>query len=116
LNAENIRRRSESLPLSDGFLLGVMEESIYETRQILLAPKDTLLLYTHGVTEVMNSDKLFCEEQRLIRVTGDHRHEPPEEIVPEILRSVRDSAGSEPQSDDIKMLALSFRGRAENPS
>ena len=38
-----------------------MEESIYETRQILLAPEDTLLLYTHGVTEAMNSDKLFTK-------------------------------------------------------
>ena len=93
-----------------------MEDSVYETRQILLAPGDTLLLYTDGVTEAMNGEKSFYEERRLIRVAQEHGQEPPEELVREILGSVRAFAGSEPQSDDITMLALSFRGRAENPS
>ena len=109
-------RPPEWLPLPEGFLLGTMEDSLYETRQILLAPGDTLLLYTDGVTEAMNGDKLFYEERRLVRVTEEHGQAPPEELVREILRSVRAFAGSEPQSDDITMLALSFRGRAENPS
>jgi sigma-B regulation protein RsbU (phosphoserine phosphatase) len=77
---------------------------------------DTLLLYTDGVAEAMNGDKLFYEERRLIRAAEDHGHAPPEELVGEILRSVRAFAGSEPQSDDITMLALSFRGRAANLS
>jgi len=109
-------RPPEWLPLPDGFLLGVREESVYETRQILLAPGDMLLLYTDGVTEAMNSDRLFYEERRLIRVAEGHGQESPEGLVREVLRSVRDFADSEPQSDDITMLALSFRGRAENPS
>jgi len=108
-------RPPEWLPLPEGFLLGAMEDSPYETRQILLAPGDTLLLYTDGVTEAMNGDKLFYEERRLVRVTEEHGQTPPEELVGEVLRSVRAFAGSEPQSDDITMLALSFRGRAENP-
>ncbi len=109
-------RPPEWLPLPEGFLLGAMEDSPYETRQILLAPGDTLLLYTDGVTEAMNGDKLFYEERRLVRVTEDHGQAPPEELIQEVLRSVRAFAGSEPQSDDITMLALAFRGRAENPS
>jgi phosphoserine phosphatase RsbU/P len=108
-------RPPEWLPLPEGFLLGAMEDSLYETRQILLAPGDTLLLYTDGVTEAMNGGKLFYEEQRLVRVTEDHGQAPPEELVAEVLRSVREFAGSEPQSDDITMLALAFRGRTENP-
>jgi phosphoserine phosphatase RsbU/P len=106
-------RPPEWLPLPEGFLLGAMEDSPYETRQILLAPGDTLLLYTDGVTEAMNGDKRFYEERRLVRVTEDHGQAPPEELVGEVLRSVRQFAGSEPQSDDITMLALSFRGRTE---
>lgn len=39
-----------------------------------------------------------------------------EKRVRKILQSVRDFASSEPQSDDITLLALSFRGRAENRS
>ena len=106
----------EWLPLPDGFFLGTMEDSTYETRRILLAPGEVLLLYTDGVTEAMNSGKAFYYEERLIRVAEDHEQGSPEELVREILRSVRDFAGSEPQSDDITLLALSFRGRAENRS
>lgn len=39
-----------------------------------------------------------------------------EKLVRKILQSVRDFASSEPQSDDITLLALSFRSRAENRS
>lgn len=106
----------EWLPLPDGFFLGTMEDSTYETRRILLASGEMLLLYTDGVTEAMNGEKAFYYEERLIRVAKDHEQGSPEELVREILQSVRDFAGSEPQSDDITLLALSFRGRAENRS
>lgn len=106
----------EWLPLPDGFLLGTMEDSAYETRRILLTPGEMLLLYTDGVTEAMNGEKAFYYEERLIRAAKDHEQGSPEELVREILQSVRDFAGSEPQSDDITLLALSFRGRAENRS
>ena len=103
-------------PLPDGFFLGTMEDSTYETRRILLAPGEMLLLYTDGVTGAMNGEKAFYYEERLIRAAKDHEQGSPEELVREILQSVRDFAGSEPQSDDITLLALSFRGRAENRS
>ncbi len=109
-------RQPEWLALPEGFLLGAMEDSRYETRQILLAPGDGLLLYTDGVTEAMNGDRQFYEERRLVRVAEGHLTAPPAELVGEVLRSVRAFAGSEPQSDDITLLALAFRGRTESPS
>jgi sigma-B regulation protein RsbU (phosphoserine phosphatase) len=92
-----------------------MEEAAYETRQLLLAPGDMLLLYTDGVTEAMNGGKDFYGEERLIRVAADHQQGSPEGLVQEVLQSVRTFAGAEPQSDDITLLALSFRGHAETP-
>ena len=106
----------EWIALPEGFLLGAMEESPYETRQILLAPGDRLLLYTDGVTEAMNGSKLFYQERRLIRVAEDHGQESPEALIGEVLRPVRAFAGSEPQSDDITMLVLAFRGGRNDSS
>ncbi len=108
-------RPPEWLVLPEGFFLGTMEDSVYETRQILLAPGDMLLLYTDGVTEAMNGDKGFFGERRLIQAAEGREQGSPEELVREVLRSVREFAGSEPQSDDITMLALSFRGRGNHP-
>jgi len=106
----------EWLPLPDGFFLGTMEEAVYETRQLLLAPGDTLLLYTDGVTEAMDAAKGFYGEERLIHLAAEGSLKPPEELVREVLGSVRAFAGSEPQSDDITLLALTFRGEAVKPS
>jgi sigma-B regulation protein RsbU (phosphoserine phosphatase) len=109
-------RPPEWLSLPDGFFLGTMEEAVYETRELLLAPGDTLLLYTDGVTEAMDTAKGFYGEERLIRLAAEGSLKPPEELVREVLGSVRAFAGSEPQSDDITLLALTFRGEAEKPS
>jgi phosphoserine phosphatase RsbU/P len=100
----------ELLPLPDGFFLGTMEDSVYATRQIHMAPGDMLLLYTDGVTEAMNGEKNFYGEERLIQAAQDYQQKSPEEVVRKVLASVRDFSGSEPQSDDITLLALSFRG------
>jgi len=105
----------EWLPLPDGFFLGTMEDAVYETRRTVLAPGDRLLIYTDGVTEAMNDQKAFYQEERLIRVAKEHGQNSPEELVREILGSVRAFAGSEPQSDDITLLALLFRGGQSNP-
>ena len=105
-------RPPEWLPLPEGFFLGTMEEARYETRQLVLAPGDVLLLYTDGVTEAMNETKGFYQEERLIRVADEYGRRSPEELVGRILLSVREFAGNEPQSDDITLLALSFRGHA----
>lgn len=106
----------EWLPLPDGFFLGTMEDAAYETRRIRLAPGDMLLLYTDGVTEAMNGQKAFYQEERLIRVAEQHEPGSPEELVREILESVRVFTGSEPQSDDITLLALAYRGRQSDPA
>jgi sigma-B regulation protein RsbU (phosphoserine phosphatase) len=105
----------EELSLPEGFFLGTMEDSVYSTRQIQMAPGEMLLLYTDGVTEAMNGAKSFYGEQRLNRVAFDHQQASPERLVREILLSVQDFAGSEPQSDDITLLALSFRGHSPTP-
>ena len=109
-------RPPEWLPLPDGFFLGTMEDAAYETRRILLAPGDMLLLYTDGVTEAMNGQKAFYQEERLIGVAEQHKQGSPEELVREILDSVRAFAGNEPQSDDITLLALAYRGREPGPA
>ncbi|MDZ4185789.1 MAG: SpoIIE family protein phosphatase [Desulfuromonadales bacterium] len=100
----------EWLPLPEGFFLGIMEEATYQTRSIVLTPGDRLVLYTDGVTEAMNDGKDFYTEERLRRLTREMGKAAPEAMVGEILRAVRAFAGDEPQSDDITLLALAFRG------
>jgi len=102
--------QADWLPLPEGFMLGPFEDSRYETRSIVLTPGDTLILYTDGVTEAMNSEKEVYSDDKLLEMVMQSGNAAAEGLVREIVQSVRDYAGDEPQSDDITMLALKYRG------
>ena len=95
-----------------GFLLGIMEDTQYETSRMILTPGDTLFLYTDGVTEAMNSQQAFFSDPTLIETIArcpDQR--TPDAIIDCVLKAVKAFIGEEPQSDDITMLALHYRGK-----
>ena len=95
-----------------GLLLGIMEEAQFETSRIIMTPGDTLFLYTDGVTEAMNPrQELFSDQMLIETIAGCPNKRTPEEIIDCILKTVKAFAGEEPQSDDIAMLALNYRGK-----
>ena len=95
-----------------GLLLGIMEEAQFETSRIIMTPGDTLFLYTDGVTEAMNPrQELFSDQTLIETIAGCPNKRTPEEIIDCILKTVKAFAGEEPQSDDIAMLALNYRGK-----
>jgi serine phosphatase RsbU (regulator of sigma subunit) len=68
-----------------------------------LAPGDTLLLYTDGVTEALNAEGEEFGEERLLEAARQHRELSP----PELLAAVADHArGFSPheQSDDVTLI------------
>ena len=103
---------SELLPLTDGVALGLLPDLEYLEHTVTLAPGDTVVLYTDGVTEAMDSqDNEFGNERLLEIFTGS----PPEgckSANEAVFRAVGDFAGETPQSDDITCLALR-RGGSE---
>lgn len=97
------------LATKPGCVLGVLDEAVYEDAATALAPGDTLVLYTDGVTEAMNAaDELYGEErlQRLLR----HPAESPRTLIEEVLSDVKQHSGEAIQSDDITLLAVTYRG------
>ncbi len=98
------------LPLPEGLVLGAMEDAPFETKKIQLAPGDRLLLYTDGVTEAMNAGGALYSAERLLKAVERFRALPPEEFVRKVTESVREFADPEPQSDDLTLLALEYRG------
>ncbi|WP_052813352.1 SpoIIE family protein phosphatase [Desulfonatronum thioautotrophicum] len=93
-----------------GLVLGGMEESIFQTRKIDLHPGDTLLLYTDGVTEAQNPGDELYSDDRLLQEIQARAAASPEELVVGIMESVHRFATGAPQSDDITLLALLYRG------
>jgi len=98
------------LVVKPGFVLGPMEDTTYETERLTLQPGDTLFLYTDGVTEATNvADELYGEPQLLAALQSG-----PTEGLTDMLHNIRAEvtlhANGAPQSDDVTMVALKYRG------
>jgi serine phosphatase RsbU (regulator of sigma subunit) len=92
-----------------GCVLGVFGDSTYEGMTCSMDPGDTLLLYTDGVTEAMNvAGDLYGEErlQSLLR----QNHGSPRALVDALIADVRSHSAAATQSDDITLLAVTYRG------
>lgn len=100
----------EYLKGAHGRALGAMDDSVYRSADTTLAPGDSILLYTDGVTEAMN----FAHEQytpermeELLRGSGGLA---PRAVLENLLADVRLHVGRAPQSDDITAMVVLHRG------
>ena len=98
---------STLLPLIGGIALGIAPGMKFPQETMTLAPGDTLLLYTDGVTEAMNSDREEFGMDRLREVFEGRPPRSSEEANQAVFKAVHAFAGDYPQSDDITCLTLS---------
>ena len=97
---------SDLIPATGGIALGVLPDLEYEENSVTLNPSDTLVLYTDGVTEAMNTHEEQFGLKRLIEALKDDPPMDPNEVVKVVFDSVREFAGDASQSDDITCLVL----------
>jgi len=91
-----------------GFPVGI-EPSIREfvdQREIALQPGDGVVLYTDGITEARNVDKIEYGIERLCQIVSRHWHGPALKIQQAIIADVRQYIGTKPIDDDITVLVL----------
>ena len=100
----------EILPVPEGFLLGVEEESRYQTMETVLEPEDTAILYTDGVTEAVNASGELYALANLLETVRYCSSPGAAEISKEILQSVKRFSSGIAQADDITVLALCLTG------
>ena len=98
------------LSLKAGFVLGPMAETVYTTERITLQPGDTLFLYTDGVTEANNPAEEAYGEAQLLRALQSGPKDDLADMIHYIRNEVRRHANGAPQSDDITMVAITYRG------
>jgi sigma-B regulation protein RsbU (phosphoserine phosphatase) len=113
-NPPFIRRKGgeiERLNQDAGFLLGMVDDMEYDVHKTTLRPGDTMLLYTDGVTEAMNEVSQLFEESRLVESLGRTNGNSLGEMMQMIQNDLNSFVAGTPQSDDITMLALQFRGK-----
>ncbi len=91
-----------------GPVLGLLEVPHFETNLRTIAPGETLVLFTDGVSEALNEKEEFYNAERLLDVLADVGSRPASKVSTLVMKSVKDFAGNAPQSDDITVMALRY--------
>ena len=94
------------LPFSSDLVVGAIDDFKYSEETLQLEHGDTLLLYTDGVTEAINSGDEEFGEQRLQAVLAQLTSNSSQDIIERIKACVSNFAGEAEQSDDITLLAI----------
>jgi sigma-B regulation protein RsbU (phosphoserine phosphatase) len=95
---------------STGTVLGLFPDQHYVSESLEMAPGETLVLYTDGVTEAADPGQGFFGDERLHACFAEGAGETATDSVDRLLRHVRAFAAGAAQSDDITILALRRTG------
>jgi sigma-B regulation protein RsbU (phosphoserine phosphatase) len=97
--------------MTDGLALGVIDDFRFQSKKIQLEKGDQLLLYTDGVVEAINLKEIAYGEEKFKNFLNHRLDLPVEKIIKESFSDVNDFVAGAPQSDDITLLGITFRGR-----
>ena len=89
-----------------GLALGMFDHATYTTDRATIAPGDTLVLYSDGITEAEDASGRAFDEAGLADVLAAHAAEDPPRIAQGILRRVETYVGDARLADDLTALVL----------
>lgn len=101
----------EPLQLTEGLLLGMLENIEYDVKKFSLQPGEKLFMFTDGVTEAMNQKRELFGEPDLIACLKEGKDLPLTELLRSVHTAVEGFEAGTPHADDITMLALQFNGK-----
>ncbi len=92
--------------LDGGAVLGVFKDWQFEQSEIEFLPGDRVVLFTDGVTEVLNSEGEEFGEDRLVELLERNRGLQAKELHAIVMEAIADFGGHEFQ-DDATLLVMS---------
>ena len=100
----------ELLKDKHGIILAEIENAKMKEYEIQLGSGDRVFVYTDGVPEAVNEKLEQYGTERMTAKLSRLKNLPQEQILNEMLRDIRNFAGTAEQFDDITMLGLTYFG------
>jgi sigma-B regulation protein RsbU (phosphoserine phosphatase) len=91
-----------------GLPLGLYPEKEYKDTRIKLAKGDCLVLYTDGVTELLNDRKIQYGTERFKENLAKLANLAPSDMVKKLYENLEQFRGDSPQTDDICLFAIKY--------
>jgi len=98
-----------TLDQSHGLPLGLYPDKSYGVAEILMDKNDTLILYSDGVTELLNEEQKQYGKEKLEENLQSLAGKSPKEMVERLEKSLHVYMGSAKQTDDITMLIFNYK-------
>ncbi len=89
-----------------GLFLGVFMDAEYEVGETMLEPRESLLLYSDGITEGRNHDDEEFGEERLADFYRAHHCLPPTEFAEKLIDEVQSFCADGDPGDDVTVLLI----------
>jgi sigma-B regulation protein RsbU (phosphoserine phosphatase) len=89
-----------------GVPLGMFSNTRFAIRCLSLAPEESLLAYTDGLTEARNPDGEEYGAKRICALVGSRRSLRPEALISACLGDLRHFTASAKQTDDLTLLVI----------
>jgi sigma-B regulation protein RsbU (phosphoserine phosphatase) len=102
--ADRMELAASSMPV------GLMQDAEFAVAEQCLMPGDKIVIYSDGVTEAQNNQGQFFGKKRLRSAIEAHAAANCAAIHDAIQEAVTGFTEGAPQSDDITVLVLEFRG------
>src|SRR5215208_3266001 len=90
--------------------IGLAEDFHARMESIGFSQGDSLLLYTDGVTEVLNISNQQFGQDRLAELVHQHADRPAPDLLQAVRQAVSAFGGNRPLVDDVTMVALKISG------
>jgi Na+/proline symporter len=96
---------------SEGMILGIKPEMVFEETTTQMETGDILLLYTDGVTEAESTEGNFFGDDRLASTLGSCAELSPQQTIDHILEQVRLFTGRHNFADDVSLVVIKAENR-----
>jgi sigma-B regulation protein RsbU (phosphoserine phosphatase) len=89
-----------------GMVMGFFKDVHYRSAIYNLEPRDLMILYTDGVSELINPAEEEFGVERIIEVLREHQNQPVDEIQKALVQSLEQHRQNQNQWDDITFILL----------
>ena len=104
-----LARSGVSRLTAGGPMLGVFPDAAFPEESVVLAPGDSLVTFSDGVTDALAPDGDDFGIDRLLQSAAAHRGDRPARLLAGLFATVKEFCGSAPPSDDVTMAVMRYR-------
>jgi sigma-B regulation protein RsbU (phosphoserine phosphatase) len=95
-----------------GLILGKFDSAEFDKETLQLNPGDSIITYTDGVTEAVNTEEEFFDEKRLEDYLKYVYSKSIDNRLKGLFVEVLKFTGAAPQADDITALTVQYNGKS----